>query len=406
MQMRHDNQMLTYQIEQRKMADQQAALQRQFTDAQAQQQTANECFQSEMLRQLRAISAPSAPPSQPDTPIPAEPPLSGFRGPAHLLPPPRYPFPPSSVPVSGVPTPVPVLDANPSPSPSSLSSLLSAAAAPPANPGVFGLAALDPVAIPKPSGIINLPHMAFCGANVGPLRSASDAKESSSKKILSGEHAVTVEEVRSQLYWPHMVLDAVITPTRPDYRSLSPTQFAAGYSAMMLLYLPTELNNTPIANMLKHFNRIMSFAINTDWQSILQFNGQFLHACENLQASFANWEVIKTWHDRHLSAFRSSDTGGQRGRSSQSGAGNNNNDEQGESKKDKKDNPNFVSDTFLRKHHLCMKFQKGTCAEEGNHVIGSLNLVHACGLCLLKERGLNPDHGSKVCPRKTKGKGF
>jgi hypothetical protein len=246
--------------------------------------------------------------------------------------------------------------------------------------------------------------MAFCGANVGPLRSASDAKESSSKKILSGEHAVTVEEVRSQVYWPHMVLDAVISPTRPDYRSLTPTQFSAGFSAMMLLYLPEELNDTPIANMLKHFNRIMSFAINSEWSSILQFNGQFLHACENLQASFARWDVIKTWHDRHLSAFRSLDPGSQRGRGG-GGKYNNNNDDSDSTKRDKV-NPNFVPDSFLRKKNLCMKFQKGLCEEEGNHVIGSITLVHACGLCLFKDRGLNPDHCHKTCPRKSKWKGF
>jgi hypothetical protein len=167
------------------------------------------------------------------------------------------------------------------------------------------LSALDPVVVPHPSGKVNASQTVFCGANVGPLLSVAEIRDGSSKrKVLSGEHSTAVDEVKAQVYWPHMVLDSVIQPARPEYAEMTPVQFAAGFSAMMLMYTPAGFDDTPYVNMLRHFNRLMSFAMVSDWKSVLAFNGQFLHACENQQVSFASWPAIKVWHDRHLDSVR------------------------------------------------------------------------------------------------------
>jgi hypothetical protein len=162
--------------------------------------------------------------------------------------------------------------------------------------------------IPHPSGKINSVQSVFCGANVGPLLSANEIRDGGTgggrRKVLSGQHSTAVDEVRAQVYWPHMLLDSVIQPNRPEYDALSPTQFAAGFSAFMLMYLPSELDNSPWTNMLRHYNRLMSFAMASDWASVLAFHAQFLHSCENQQVSFRNWDSIKTWHDRHLDSVR------------------------------------------------------------------------------------------------------
>jgi hypothetical protein len=286
----------------------------------------------------------------------------------------------------------------------------------PENPGIFGLSALDPVDIPHPSGKINQSQSVFCGANVGPLLSAREIREGGAvhgarRKVISGQHSTSVDEVRAQVYWPHMLLDSVIQPSRPEYDALTPIQFAAGFSAFILMYMPQELDNSPWMNMLRHYNRLMSFAMASDWASVLAFNAQFLHSCENQQVSFRSWEAIKTWHDRHLDSVRLHGAAKKNPKKSgdgNGGAGGNNNNNNGGDDGDakKKKGPNFVPESFLRSKHLCLKFQRGTCDEPENHQFGKVELVHACGLCLLKDRGLVTDHGFKSCPRKSKEKGF
>ena len=232
--------------------------------------------------------------------------------------------------------------------------------------------------------------------NAGPLLSASDSQAASKRKVLSCQHSSTVDEVKSQMYFPHMVLDSVVCPTRPEYDKLSPTQFAAGYSAMILAYMPEELNSTPLANMIKHFNRIMTFAIASEWKSVLQFNAQFLHACENHQTSFVHWPPIQAWHDRHLQSARLHGLAPRRGNNgTESGEG-------GEEIGKKKTDPNHVPDNFMRQEKLCLKFQRGTCAETDDHALGSVTLVHACGLCLFKKRGIQKTHCKKECPNRVK----
>jgi hypothetical protein len=123
-------------------------------------------------------------------PIPREPPLS--------IPPPTGP-PPVHRPPSGVRAPPP------SGGPYRPVRL---PPAPPQNPPIFGLSPLDEIRSFDPSGALNSVNLAFVGASVGPLMAANDARDyGSRRKLLSGQHATSCEEVKSQLYWPHQLLD-------------------------------------------------------------------------------------------------------------------------------------------------------------------------------------------------------
>jgi hypothetical protein len=260
-----------------------------------------------------------------------------------------------------------------------------------------------------PSGALNSENLAFVGASVGPLMAASDAREyGSRRKLLSGQHATSCEEVKSQLYWPHQLLDvcALGGAKRPEYDSLSVAQFVAGFTASILVYLPHQLRNSVVENQLKHLNKLMSYTMVTDWSTVLGFNAQLLQACENHQLSFANWPLLASWHERHLQSVRfNCSKVGKGGGGINNGGGNNNNNNNGNN--DGNDaagsrDPNFVPQAFMRAQHLCMKFQLGKCDETSIHVFGKVTLVHACALCAYKERGSVVDHGTHNCPRKSK----
>ena len=258
----------------------------------------------------------------------------------------------------------------------------------PANPAIFGLNPLPPVDTFTPTGKINTENMMFSGANVGPLLSASDVRESSKRKVLSGEHVSVGEEVKSQLYWPHMLLDSAYSHVKPEFRALTPEQFTAGYAAMMLVYLPEELNDGPIANMLRHLNRIMSYAQVSDWKQLMGFTANFFKACENHSISFGRWAPVQAWHARHLESIRLS--GHKKGRSDQTGS----------TDVDDKKKKIHVTDNFMRAKKLCLAFNRGTCDQTTDHLIGKTTVVHACGLCLFKEKGVVTDHGLKTCSLK------
>ena len=351
----HQQQLQMQMQEQQRFATLQETLAKQFEQAQLQQKIQAERFQADMQRQLAGVGRGGM---LGQSTIPSVPPLAGAAA-VHTE---------TSTTLSDTPE----------------------------NPGIFGLEALEPINVPRQNGKINREAMIFCGANVGPLLSASDVREGTKRKVLSGQYSSALEEVKSQIFWPQAVLDAVLAPVRPDYSAMSPVQFSAGFSAMMLLYMPQELYQTPLANMLKYFNRLLSFAMNSDWKSVLAFNGQFLHACENHQVSFADWKVVKAWLDRHLEAGRLRSTGDKK------------NTGEVDADVEKKKNPNFVPESFARKHNLCLKFQSGRCDKEGHHQVGKTTLQHVCSLCLLKERGVVTDHGAKECPKKEKytSKGF
>jgi hypothetical protein len=237
-----------------------------------------------------------------------------------------------------------------------------------------------------------LENLSFTGANVGLPLSANELRDGSKKKVLSGQFTTACEEVRSQMYWPNLLLDVSVLgdTARPEYNNMSPSQFAAGYSALILVYLPEEWRGTVCENMLRHFNRLMNLASMTEWSNILGFNQQLVKSCEHHQMSFANWDSLHRWHDRHLSSLRLFSA------SRSLGGRDNHNDEPRD--------PNFVPESFIKGQKLCFKFNKGQCDEKDNHVVGKITLVHACALCAFKKRGTVPDHGTHNCPRREKAK--
>jgi hypothetical protein len=223
---------------------------------------------------------------------------------------------------------------------------------------------------------------------------ASESRDLSKKKLLSGQHSSTCEEVKGQLYWPHLLLDVCATGSakRPEYDNLSVQQFAAGFSASILAYLPPQLRGSVVENMLKHLNKIMSYAMVADWSAVLGFNGELLRACENHQLSFADWAPVGRWHERHLQSF-------QMMKAKNPGKG-----DQGDNNNDHKDDPNHIPLSYMRAQKLCSKWQAGKCEEGDNHVIGKTTLVHACALCMYKDRGTVVDHAANACPKKFKKK--
>jgi hypothetical protein len=215
------------------------------------------------------------------------------------------------------------------------------------------------------------------------------------------------------MFWPNLLLDvsALGDQLRPEYNNLNPAQFSAGFSAMLLVYLPEELRGSVTENMLRHFNRLMNFAAVTDWSNVLGLNQQFTKSCEHHQMSYANWDLIHRWHERHFNSLRV--LGGARGRGGQgnAGGGNNNNNGNNNNRNTEGDSrdPNFVPESFTRTQKMCFKYQKGQCDEKDNHVVGKTTLVHACALCAYKKRGTVPEHGSHNCPKREsnpKKKGF
>jgi hypothetical protein len=226
--------------------------------------------------------------------------------------------------------------------------------------------------------MINIDNLSFCGANVGlPLSAAESHDGSSKKKVLSGQFTSACEEVRSQMFWPNLLLDVSVQGDveHPEYNNMTPSQFAASFSALILVYLPEQLSGSVVENMLRHFNRLMNLASVTDWSHVLGFNQQFVKQCEHHQMSFANWNMVNRWHERNFSSLRMLTA------SRQKKAGNNNNEKTDDARKD----PNFVPDNFVRSQKLCFKFQKGQCVEKDSHDIGTTTLVHACTLCAFKK---------------------
>jgi hypothetical protein len=192
---------------------------------------------------------------------------------------------------------------------------------------------------------------------------------------------------------------------RPDFKNLTPEQFVAGYTAMMLMYLPAELDDTPFANMTRHLNRVMTYSMVSDWKHLLTFSASFFKSCENHAMSFAHWAPMQAWHTRHLESIRLGSFRRDKPEKPKKGAGNDAPD--ADAKDVKKKSKNFVPQHFLRSKRLCLKYQNGTCEHTEDHDVAGVTIVHACGLCLYKERGIIKNHGMKSCPDKEKdGKSF
>jgi hypothetical protein len=173
------------------------------------------------------------------------------------------------------------------------------------------------------------------------------------------------------MFWPNLLLDVSVLgdAVRPDYDNLTPTKFVAGYSALMLVYLPEELRGSVVENMLGHFNHLM-FASVTDWSNILGFNQQFVKSCEHHQMLFANWTIMHHWHEHHFGTLRLLNAS---------------RPWRNEKSKEDKHDPKSVPDNFVRSQQLCFKFQKGQCVEKDSHQLGKNALVHACAFCMYKK---------------------
>jgi hypothetical protein len=274
------------------------------------------------------------------------------------------------------------------------------------NPAVFGLAPLAPVKTFTPAGTINHENLMFCGVDVGPLLSASETRELTKRHIMSGEHSSAAEDVKSQMYWPHMLLDCAMADTRPDFKSLTPEQFVAGYTVMMLMYLPKELDSTPITNMTHHLNRVMTYSMVSDWKHLLTFSASFFKSHENHAMSFAHWEPMQAWHTKHLESIHLGSFRRDKPDKPNKGASKDSGDGDGKAKKPKK-SKNFVPQHFLRSKKLCLKYQNNTCEHMEDHEVSSVTIMHACSLCLYRDRGIVKGHGLKAWPDKQKeGKGF
>ena len=142
-----------------------------------------------------------------------------------------------------------------------------------------------------------------------------------------------------------------------------------------------------------HLNRIMSYAVDSPWQSILNFNAAFFRSIEQRQSSWENWEKIQIWHSRHLESLKFS--------------ANNNKKLGNAGGKDEKSDDSIlgVRVDFMRQSKLCFKFQSEVCDLESGHISRhGVSLAHSYGFCLEKS-GTVSDHSTKSCPERAKGFG-
>ena len=170
-------------------------------------------------------------------------------------------------------------------------------------------------------------------------------------------------------------------------------EFCAGFTGIILSQLPPSMASSTTAHQLMHLNRIMSYAVDSPWLSILNFNAAFFRSIEQRQSSWENWEKIQIWHSRHLESLKLS--------------ANNNNKLVKDDGKDEKSEDTIlgVRVGFMRQSKLCFKFQSEVCdLESGQISCHGVPLAHLCGFCLEKS-GRVADPSTKSCPEQAKGFG-
>ena len=237
----------------------------------------------------------------------------------------------------------------------------------------------------------------LCGVSVGPLRSF-DANDQSfmfgnRRKIVSGMHSASRAEVHQQILWPHHALDFVSVPVAPDFRDLTPNQFAAGEVAIILSQLPPSIANSSFSNRLIHLNRILTYSMTSDWSSCLNMHAAFLHSVEQRQNSWDSWDRISSWHSRHLDVMRMSTSIKA---------------PKADVTKDRsKEKICGVEVGFMRDSKLCVKFQSNQCELESGHpnAHGKSTLSHSCAFCLFKSKDV-ADHSAQSCPKRANQKVF
>ena len=233
----------------------------------------------------------------------------------------------------------------------------------------------------------------FCGVSFGKLRSvdANDINPGTGKarKIVSGDHASAGSEVQQQVLWPNRALSSLVVPSPPEFKSLTPAQFAAGESAILLTELPIELQGSPLAHRLMHLNKLFTYSFSYDWQSCLNLHKSFLQSIEHGHSSWVSWPPISEWHRLHLENIRPSSKVPEKPKAS--------------NQKTDKEKVHGIDVKFMRDSKLCINFQSNRCDQDPGHTSpgGRTELSHSCAICLFKLKVVS-DHCAAECPKKEK----
>ena len=235
----------------------------------------------------------------------------------------------------------------------------------------------------------------FAGINHGKLRSNEDIeqKEKYHRKLVTGFHSNSSAEIQSEVLWPHRCLDHMVVKVPPEYLTLTPVQFMAGETGILLHELPKEMEGTPHAHRLMHLNRLLTHGMHRDWVDCLNLHGSFLCATEQRQVTWEHWSAIKEWHDRQNEINRS-----------RSGSmTKQTNDGQKISPDREADKKCFgIEVSFIKAAQICIKYQHGNCDQEAGHLspFGRTPLSHTCVWCWAKQK-ISAYHMAQECePRR------
>ena len=122
---------------------------------------------------------------------------------------------------------------------------------------------------------------------------------------------------------------------------------------------------------------------------MLEFNASVFEAIEQGHLSWNNWDGIHAFHEKYLDGVRLQVKAKVMAKATDSS--------------ENKDST-FVSTDYMRGNGICFKFQNSACDQEGSHILDSTKSIvhHICGLCHLKNKENQADHGYKTCSLKTK----
>ena len=116
------------------------------------------------------------------------------------------------------------------------------------------------------------------------------------KKVVSGMHTESDKDVMQQVLWPHKALNSNWNIKKPEYYNLAPVQFDAGAIAAVLFYMPSELTESSTCCMLRHLNRIFTYAETYTWKACLTLHANFLAQWEQRKKDWSSWSSVLDWH--------------------------------------------------------------------------------------------------------------
>ena len=175
----------------------------------------------------------------------------------------------------------------------------------------------------------------------------------------------------------------------PEFYELSPANFAAAKTAIILNDLPPEWLGSPTAVRLMHLNRLFTYEKRIDWSSCLSLHASFLQSVETGQSSWDSWAVVGGWHDHHLDHVKLLPKPEKHPKS--------------EDKPKRDEKICGVDVSFMRDSKLCIKFQNNTCDLKNGHttVSGKTALSHYCAYCLNKSK-TQVEHSAQSCHERAK----